>query len=246
MHYKITLEYDGTNYLGWQKQRDAEEKSVEEIVQEAVFLMTQENVQINAAGRTDAGVHAIGQVADFVIEKEFEPFRMMQGLNNYLRSTAVAVVACQIVADEFHSRFDAKKRHYRYIIYNRKAPLVLQKNRAWHVAQDIDVEKMRRAAKYLIGKHDFSAFRDAECQASSPIKTIDRIDISSFEDKIIIEVSAKSFLHHMVRNIVGTLVWVGIDKIAADEVKTILEKKDRKLSGPNAPACGLYFLGVDY
>jgi len=246
MHYKIILEYDGTNYVGWQKQLDAKGKSIEEIVQNAIYQMTQETVQVNSAGRTDAGVHAIGQVADFFVKKEFEPFRIMQGLNNYLRLTSVAVVSCQIVSDEFHSRFDAKKRHYQYLICNRKAQLVLQKHRAWHVAQDIDIDQMREASKFLIGRHDFSAFRDAECQALSPIKTLEKIDISRSGDIIKVEVSAKSFLHHMVRNIVGTLVWVGIGKITKEDVALILAKKDRKLSGPNAPAYGLYFLGVDY
>ncbi len=246
MRYKITIEYDGTNYVGWQRQKHLQQKSVEEILQDAIFQMTNQEVQLSASGRTDAGVHAIAQVADFAIEKEFDPFRMMQGLNNYLRQSSVCVVACEIVPEDFHSRFNAKMRSYRYRISNRKAPPVLQKNRVWHVPADLDIEKMRKGAQHLIGSHDFSSFRDSECQALAPIRTVNKIDISRLGEEIIIEVTAKSFLHHMVRNIVGTLMYVGISKIEPDDIKTILAAKDRRLSGPNAPACGLYFLGVEY
>lgn len=246
MRYKITIEYDGTNYVGWQKQPDQIDKSIEEILEKAIFQMTGEQVKINGSGRTDAGVHAIAQVADFVISKEFDAFRMMAGLNNHLLLTNIVVLACEIVADNFNSRFDAKMRHYRYVIVNRRTQLALDKNRAWHVALPLDIVAMQLAANYLIGSFDFSAFRDAECQSKSPIKTVTKLAIEKKGEKIIIEISAKSFLHHMVRNIVGTLVWVGSNRIAVDDMLIILESRDRKNSGPNAPACGLYFLGVEY
>ena len=246
MRYKITIEYDGSDYCGWQQQKDQPNKSIEEILEKAIFLMTQEKVEIVAAGRTDAGVHALAQIAHFDLEKEFEMFRLMMGINNYLRESAVVVVSCEIAADNFHSRFDAKMRHYCYLITNRKAPLALQKNRAWHVPIFLDIDKMREAANHLVGTHDFSAFCDAECQSNSPIKTVEKITIEKNYDEIVIEISAKSFLHHMVRNIVGTLMWVGSGRVSVMGIKNILASKDRKLSGPNAPACGLYFVGVDY
>ncbi|MSP33565.1 MAG: tRNA pseudouridine(38-40) synthase TruA [Rickettsiales bacterium] len=246
MRYKITIEYDGTNYVGWQKQPDQIDKSIEEILEKAIFQMTGEQTKIIGSGRTDAGVHAVAQVADFAISKEFDAFRMMAGLNNHLLLTNIVVTGCEIVADNFNSRFDAKMRHYRYVIVNRRTQLALDKNRAWHVPLPLDVVAMQLAANYLVGSFDFSAFRDAECQSKSAIKTVTKLTVEQKGEKIIIEISAKSFLHHMVRNIVGTLVWVGSERITIDDMLIILESRDRKNSGPNAPACGLYFLGVDY
>ncbi len=246
MRYKIIIEYNGFDYLGWQKQAQKQGQTIEEIIQNAIFLATQENVDVMGSGRTDAGVHAIAQVAHFDLVKNFEPFRLNGALNNYLRLTNVSIISCQIVDDNFHSRFDAKMRHYQYKIINRKAPLTIMRNFAWHVANYLDFEEMQKAAKYLLGTHDFSAFQDAECQSKSPIKTISKIEIKRNNDEIIINCSAKSFLHHMVRNIVGTLIWVGCGKIKAQDITMILEKRDRTLSGPNAPAYGLYFMGVDY
>ncbi len=245
-HYKIIIEYDGTNYCGFQKQFGISEKSVEEVLEEAIFKMSQEKPKIIVCGRTDAGVHALGQVVNFDLEKEFSQHQIVLGLNNYLREEKVSVIACEIVDESFHARFNTKMRHYRYLIINRRAPLVLQKNRAWHLAQNLDINAMQESAKFLIGEHDFSSFRDAECQGKSPIKTIEKIEIKKNGEEIFIEVSAKSFLHHMVRNIVGTLVWVGSGKISVLEMKKILEAKDRTKSGPNAPAYGLYFLRADY
>ena len=244
--YKITIEYGGTGYCGFQKQFGIPEKSVEEILEEAIFKMTQERPKIMVCGRTDAGVHALGQVVHFDLEKKFSDHQIPLGLNSYLRQENVAVLACETATEDFHARFNTKMRHYRYVIVNRRAPLVLQKNRAWHVAQNLDVNAMRESAKFLIGEHDFSSFRDAECQGKSPVKSIERIEIVQNGEEILIEVSAKSFLHHMVRNIVGTLVWVGSGKIGVLEMREILEAKDRTKSGPNAPACGLYFLRADY
>jgi len=244
--YKLTIEYDGSGYCGFQKQFGISEKSVEEVLEVAVFQMSQERPKIMVCGRTDAGVHAIGQVVHFDLEKEFTPHQIILGLNSYLRQENVAIIACEITDENFHARFNTKMRHYRYIIVNRRAPLVLQRNRAWHVAQNLDVLAMKQAAEFLIGEHDFSSFRDAECQGKSPIKTIEKIEILQNGEEILIEVTAKSFLHHMVRNIVGTLAWVGSGKIEVSQMKEILEAKDRTKSGPNAPAVGLYFLRVDY
>lgn len=246
MHYKITIEYDGTNYVGWQAQIDCVTKSIEEILLEAIFKMTQEKVKLNCAGRTDAGVHAIAQVADFVVSKEFESFRIMMGLNQHLLDSNVVITNCEIVDENFHSRFDVKMRFYRYLIINRKARLALQRDRAWHVPSDLNIDDMKKAAAHLLGCHDFSAFRDSQCQAKSAIRTIEKIDIFKNNDEIIIEVGAKSFLHHMVRNIVGTLTSVGLGKISSDDMRWILESKDRTKSGQNAPAHGLYFLGASY
>lgn len=245
-NYKLTLEYDGTNYCGWQKQTDIEQKSVEEVLQKAIFQLSQEQPKIIVSGRTDAGVHALGQVVNFDLEKKFDPYKLIMGLNNYLREEKVVILNCEIIDENFHARFNTKMRHYRYLIINRRAPLTLQKNQAYHVSVKLDVTMMKEAAKFLIGKHDFTSFRDAQCQASSPIRTLKKITIKESGDEISIEVSAKSFLHHMVRNIVGTLIWVGLGKITAVDVKKILEAKDRKKSGPNAPACGLYFTKVEY
>lgn len=246
MRYKLTIEYCGTNYCGFQKQPNFTQKSVEKVLEEAVFQMAKTRVKIIASGRTDAGVHALGQVIHFDLNKKFEPHRIIMGLNNYLQKEEVTILKCELVDENFHARFSAKARHYRYQIINRTAPLTLEKNHAWHLGQKLDVEKMKKAAKFLIGTHDFSSFRDKKCQAKSPITTIQKILVIQNNEKISIEISAKSFLHHMVRNIVGTLILIGSEKILAEEMQQILESKTRTKSGPNAPACGLYFLQVDY
>ena len=244
--YKITIEYDGTDYVGFQKQTDIIKKSIEEVLEKAIFQIAQEEVKIFASGRTDAGVHALGQVVHFDLQKKFKNHQIVFGLNNYLRDENVTILRCELVDQNFHARFDAKMRHYRYLLVNRPAFLALQKNRAWQIGNKLDVLAMKKAAEFLIGKHDFSSFRDAECQASSPIRSIEEIKIKKSGDQILIEISAKSFLHHMARNIVGTLVFVGLKKFTADQIKEILAARDRTKSGPNAPACGLYFLKVNY
>jgi tRNA pseudouridine38-40 synthase len=246
MRYKLTVEYCGTNYCGFQKQPNFIQKSVEEVLGEAVFQMTKERVKIIASGRTDAGVHALAQVIHFDLNKKFEPRRIVMGLNNYLQKEEVAILKCELADENFHARFSAKARHYRYQIINRTSPLTLEKNRAWHLGQKLDIERMREAAEFLIGTHDFSSFRDKKCQAKSPITTIQKILVTQNNEKLFIEISAKSFLHHMVRNIVGTLVLIGSGKIPTGEIQRTLEAKTRTKSGPNAPACGLYFLQVDY
>jgi len=246
MRFKVELEYCGTSYCGFQKQNDISQKSVEGVLQKALFDLTQSEVEIAVCGRTDAGVHALGQVIHFDLEKNFSPYQIVMGLNHHLKHEDVKVLNVFEVPADFHARFDTKMRHYRYHVINRRAPLVIQKDRAWHVAQKLDISQIKKAAQYFLGEHDFSSFRDAECQAKSPIRTIEKCEVTANGEEIIFEVSAKSFLHHMVRNMVGTLIYVGSGKIAADEIPQIIAAKDRTKSGPNAPACGLYFCKVEY
>jgi tRNA pseudouridine38-40 synthase len=243
----MILEYDGTNYAGFQKQFNIKKKSISEVIENAIFLISKENVKITVAGRTDSGVHALGQVIHFDLTKEVSAKKFPLALNSLLKNEDISVLSCDLVDQNFHARFNAKSRYYRYVICNRLAKLVLQKNRAYHIPLELDIQKMKVASKFLIGQHDFSSFRDSECQSSSPIRTVDEIKIiKECSDQIYLEFKAKSFLHHMVRNIVGTLVWVGSGKINPQEIKNILDAKNRRKSGPNAPACGLYFLRVDY
>jgi len=242
--YKIIIEYDGTNYVGWQGQKN--QASIQETIETAIYNLSGEKVELFASGRTDTGVHALGQVAHFDLKKTFRPFQIMMGLNDHLMKSAIAILDCEKVDENFHSRFKAKMRHYRYDILNRRARAVLQANRVWQIPYELDVMAMEKAAKYLIGKHDFSSFRDAQCQSSSPIRTIENIIINKENNLISITISAKSFLQHMVRNIVGTLMLIGSGKIPAEKMKKILEAKDRRKSGPNAPSCGLYLLRIDY
>jgi tRNA pseudouridine38-40 synthase len=246
--YKLTIEYDGTNYCGFQQQNLANFKSIEGQLLVAIKKFTNNDVDIAVSGRTDAGVHAINQIISFKLAKKISQHQMIMGLNFYLQDEKIAVKNSEIVSSNFNARFNAKMRSYRYIILNRKAVPTIDKNRVWHVGgKKLNIDAMNIAKNYLLGEHDFSSFRDAECQGKSPIKTISSITIYEQDnEKIIIEISAKSFLHHMVRNIVGTLVWVGQEKITADYIQNILLAKDRKASGPNAPACGLYFLDTIY
>ena len=243
--YKIEIEYDGTKYVGWQKQQG--QKSIQQILESALLKAFDEEIEVVASGRTDAGVHALNQVAHFDLNKNLGDFQMMMALNkNISHLEDITIVSASIVADDFHSRFDAKMRYYQYKILNRQAPSALEKNRIWHIPQSLDLEKMKEAASYLIGKHDFSSFRDKECQSQSPIKTISTITITKNDEIITLEFVAKSFLHHMVRNITGTLVWVGKNKIEPDGIKQILQAKNRNMSGPNAPAHGLYLTKIEY
>ncbi len=246
--YKLNIEYDGTSYCGFQMQYEEGLKTIEGELLRSITNFANYSTKITASGRTDAGVHAICQTINFDLPKKYDQYQMIMGLNFYLKEENICVLSAELVDNNFSARFDAKMRYYRYIILNRKAPAILDKNRLWHIGgKKLDIQAMQKAGNYLLGEHDFSAFRDAQCQAKSPIKTIEAIKI--FEDsneKIIIEISAKSFLHHMVRNIVGTLYWVGSGKINEQEIIKILQSKDRAKSGPNAPACGLYFLASDY
>ena len=242
--YKITIEYDGTDYAGWQQQKDA--PSIQEELQKAAFKFLAEDVIVTGAGRTDAGVHALGQVAHFDTTKTLEPFKLCQAFNAHLRPRPISVLNAEIVSDDFHARFDAKKRFYVYKILNRRSRPALYVNRMWWVHQPLDVEKMQDAAQVLIGKHDFSTFRAAACQAKSPVKTLDEIRIERNGEFVFFYFSARSFLHHQVRNIVGTLKLVGEGVWTKQNVIDALEAKDRKAGGPTAAAEGLYFEKVVY
>ena len=240
--YKINLEYDGTDLIGWQE--NAQGLSVQSLLQDAIFQFCGENVVVYSAGRTDAGVHALAMVAHFDLEKEQAPDTVMRAMNFYLTNKPVAVLSCEKVSDDFHSRFSCIKRHYKYIVVNRSAPVVLNKNRVWWVPQKLDINAMRNAAQKLIGKHDFTSFRSSQCQSKSPIKTLDSVNIIETGDEIIFEFSARSFLHHQVRNMVGTLVEIGMGKPL--DIDKIFDAKNRSAAGINAPASGLYFIGADY
>ena len=240
--YKINLEYDGTNLIGWQENQDG--PSVQSLLQDAIYKFCGEKTNVVSAGRTDAGVHAICMTAHFDLEKDQDSNTIMRALNFYLINEPVSVLSCERVDDNFHARFDCKKRFYKYIVLNRGAPVVLQKNRVWWVPQKLDVEKMRIAAKKLIGKHDFTSFRAAQCQARSPIKTLDTAIITQNGDEIVFEFSARSFLHHQVRNMVGTLVEIGLGK--PYDIDEIFAAKNRSAAGVNAPSSGLYFVKAIY
>ncbi|MDR1026724.1 MAG: tRNA pseudouridine(38-40) synthase TruA [Lactobacillus sp.] len=246
MRYKITIEYDGTNLLGWQKQLDG--PSAQDFLEKAVLAFSGQSVEVSSAGRTDAGVHAIAQIAHFDIDTKLDCFRIREAMNAHLRSmeAPVCILEAEETSDDFHSRFSAKERGYIYRILNRRAPTVLNKDRVWWVPVYLDINKMQQAAKYLLGNHDFTSFRAAACQAQSPIKTLDVLNITSVGEEIIFVVEAKSFLHHQVRNIVGTLKLVGDGSLNPDDVKTILEAKDRSQAGATAPASGLYLNKVVY
>ncbi len=242
--YKLTLEYDGTNLAGWQRQKDA--PSAQQHLEEAIHRFCQEHVTAACAGRTDAGVHARGQVVHLDLTAERSLFSIRNGLNYYLENKPVVVLDIENVAADFNARFDAKKRHYRYIIANRPSPLVLDAGRAWYVRAPLSLHPMQYAAQYLTGHHDFTSFRAAGCQAKSPMKTLDAITVRQEGEYFIFDLSSKSFLYHMVRNIVGTLAEVGMGHRKPGDVWKILEAKNRTLAGQTAAACGLYFMRVEY
>ena len=245
MHrYKVILEYIGVGYCGWQKQKES--LSLQQVIEDAIFSFSKEKVAVTVAGRTDAGVNAYGQVAHFDLNNYYEPRRLMQSINHFSRPHTVGVVFAEEVNLDFHARFSAKSRHYVYKILNRSSINIINNGFMYWVRHDLDTEKMQEAANFLLGRHDFSSFRASECQSNSPIRTLDKIDIIRQGDIIEIHISALSFLHHMVRNIVGSLVLVGSGKWKPIQIKEVLEAKDRKAAGPTAPACGLYFLKVDY
>lgn len=240
--YKLTLEYDGTELIGWQENRQG--PSVQSIVRDAIEKFCGTRADVVAAGRTDAGVHAIAMTAHADIPGDHSAETVMRALNFYLVGKPVAVLDCVIASDEFHARFDCTARHYKYVVLNRGAAPVLANNRVYWVPRALDIDAMRAAAEKLIGNHDFSSFRASECQAKSPIKTLDQITITQNGDMVIFEFSARSFLHHMVRNIVGTLIEIGLGK--PYDIDRILSARNRSAAGPTAPASGLYFIRADY
>ena len=242
--YKITIEYFGTNFVGWQKQNNG--LSIQEAIENAIFQFSQNKVCVTASGRTDAGVHALGQVAHFDMPKFYPPQTITNAINHFTKKLNISILETSFVDQNFHSRFSAVKRHYIYKIINRHSQLTIHKNLACLVKQPLNINAMSRGAKFLEGTHDFTSFRASFCQAPSPIRSIDKIEIVKSEDEINISFSARSFLHHMVRNIVGTLLLVGIEKLKPVDIKKILEAKSRLCAGPTAPACGLYLTRIDY
>lgn len=242
--YKLTLEYDGTGLLGWQRQEDG--PTMQQHLEDAVYALTGERVTSQVAGRTDAGVHAEGQVAHIDLSKPWEAHKLVNGLAHHLGEAPLALIAAEEVSDDFHARFSARARHYRYQLINRRGKLALMVNRAWQMPLKLEVEPMREAAQHLLGHHDFTSFRSSECQAKSPIKTLDRLEIEQRGEQVNFYVSSRSFLHNQVRILVGTLVQVGVGKWAPERVKAALEAKDRTAAGPTAPACGLFLTQVEY
>lgn len=242
--YKLTIEYDGTPFVGWQVQDNG--ASVAGAIGDAFGKFAGETVKVSGAGRTDAGVHALGQVAHVDLAKEWETDTIRDALNAHLRPQPVAILQVEEVAPDFDARFSAKARHYRYRIANRRADLALDRDRTWRVARPLEAAAMQEAARSLIGHHDFTTFRSTECQAKSPMKTLDRLDVVRDGDEIRCEVSARSFLHNQVRSMVGSLVQVGEGKWRAGDIAKALAARDRAACGPVAPACGLYLVRVDY
>lgn len=245
--YKITIEYDGTELLGWQKQLDG--NSVQGFLEKAIFAFSKQNVEVCGAGRTDAGVHAYAQVAHFDLNHiMMTELRLREAINAHLRkfNAPVSVVYVEAVDDDFHARFSATGRSYIYRITNRRPPLVLDKYRSWWVYVPLNVQKMQEGAKYFIGHHDFSSFRAAQCQANSPIKTLDRFEITQDGENITCLIEARSFLHHQVRNMVGTLKMIGHGALQPQDIVAILEAKNRSKAGVTAPAHGLYLNKIIY
>lgn len=242
--YKLTIEYDGAPFCGWQYQENG--PSVQGALEAAVKAMTGDMVRVHGAGRTDAGVHALAQVAHIDLVKEYRADRVRDALNAHLRPHPIGVLSAEIVPDTFEARFSAIRRHYLYRIANRRANLALGVGHTWRVARPLDVAAMHDAAQLLIGKHDFTTFRDTECQAKSPEKTLDVLDVAREGDEVRIVTSARSFLHSQVRSMVGSLVWVGHGKWSARDLRAALDARDRAACGPVAPPDGLYLVRVDY
>jgi len=244
IRYKLTIEYDGTPFFGWQKQDDV--PSVQGALERAATALDGRPVVVQGAGRTDAGVHALAQVAHLDMQRRLASDRLRDALNHHLRPDPVAVICAEEVDEDFHARFSATARHYLYRICARRSPLTLDKGKLWRIPRKVDVSAMDRAAQFLIGEHDFSTFRDSDCQAKSPIKTIDRCDVIQIGDEIQVVCEARSFLHSQVRSIVGSLIQVGIGKWDEQDFLNALNAADRSACGPVAPACGLYLTKVLY
>jgi len=242
--FALTLEFDGSPFMGLQRQEHG--PSVQEAVERAVFEVTGERVTMHSAGRTDSGVHALGMVSHVDIEKALTPFRLMEALNARLRPDPIAVLACEAKPQGWHARFSCIGRRYRYRIRNRRAPLTLARGREWLVTRPLDAEAMQRAAQSLVGRHDFTTFRSAHCQATDPVKTLDRLDVRRDGDLVTVEAAARSFLHHQVRSMVGTLALVGLGRWREAQVAAALAARDRNALGLNAPPDGLYFVEAVY
>ena len=242
--YALTLEFDGTPFFGLQRQPHG--PSVQGALEAAVAQVTGETVTLASAGRTDTGVHALAMRSHFDSESALPPFRMMEALNAHLRPDPIAVTACAVVDDDWHARFSCIGRSYVYRIANRRAPLTLERNRLWQVPQDLDHEAMHRAAQALAGRHDFTTFRSAHCQAKDPVKTLDRLDVERVGKEVRIHAAARSFLHHQVRSMVGCLALVGMGRWREEQMAEALAARERQALGLNAPPHGLYFVRATY
>jgi tRNA pseudouridine38-40 synthase len=242
--YKLTIEYDGRPFVGWQLQDNG--PTVQGVLMAAVQAFSGDRAGIQGAGRTDAGVHALGQVGHVDLSLEWRPDTVRDALNAHLRPHPVAIICAERVTSEFDARYSALKRHYLYRIINRRADLTFERGRAWRVGKPLNSAAMHAAAQRLVGRHDFTTFRDAECQAKSPVKTLDQLDVRRIKDDLHIVASARSFLHTQVRSMVGALVLVGEGKWTADDLSAALEQHDRSACAPVAPPDGLYLTSVDY
>ncbi len=242
--FALTIEFDGSDYVGWQRQDNG--PTVQGAIEDAIHALTGESVQVHGAGRTDAGVHALGMRAHVDIARPFEPYRLMAGINARLRPHPIAIIETVIVAGDWHARYACTGRAYEYRIVNRRAPLTIERGRAWRIASALDAEAMHQAAQILVGLHDFTTFRSVNCQSESPVKTLDRLDVRREGDHIIVEAAARSFLHHQVRSMVGCLAYVGRGKWHAQDLQAALDAKDRQKLAENAPPEGLYFMRAEY
>lgn len=244
--FRFTVEYDGSNYVGWQRQDNG--ASVQGSIEQAILTLTGEGASVRGAGRTDSGVHARGQVAHADLTRDWKPDTLRNALNAHLMQAGnrIAILDVTAVDETFDARFSALRRHYLYRILCRRAPLALEAKRAWWVAKPLDHEAMHAAAQMLVGRHDFTTFRSTHCQANSPVRTLERLDVTRIGDVIEMRATAQSFLHNQIRSFAGTIKLVGDGKWSADDVRAALEARDRKACGPVAPPDGLYFMQVDY
>ena len=242
--FALVVEYDGRPFVGWQRQ--AEGASVQGAIEAAVLAVTGETVAVHAAGRTDAGVHALAMRAHVDVAKDIAPFRLMEALNARLRPAPVAILACEIVADDWHARFSCVGRTYEYRLVSRRAPLTWEKGLAWQVPQPLDAAAMHEAAQRLVGRHDFTTFRSAHCQSASPVKSLDRLDVTRAGERVTVIAEARSFLHHQVRSMVGCLALVGMGRWSVGDMGNALAAADRARLGLNAPPDGLFFTGAVY
>ncbi len=242
--FALTVEFDGRPFMGWQRQSHG--PSVQQALEDAVYAVTGERTAVHAAGRTDAGVHGLAMRAHVEIDKAITPFRLMEAINARVRPAPVAVLACVEVAPDWHARFSCIRRSYEYRIVNRRAPLTFEAGLAWQVPQPLDTLAMAEAATRLVGRHDFTTFRSAHCQADSPVRTLDLLSVERNGDRLFVRAAARSFLHHQVRSMVGCLALVGMGRWTPDDVEAALNARDRAQLGLNAPSDGLFFVAADY
>ena len=242
--FALTIEYDGRPFMGWQRQDHG--PSVQQAIEDAIHAVTGEDVLVYASGRTDSGVHALAMRAHVDVEKPIAPFRLMSAINARVRPAPIAILDCAEVADDWHARFSCTGRAYEYRIVNRRAPLTFEAGLAWRVSLPLNVDAMQQAANHLIGRHDFTTFRSVHCQADSPLRTLDRLDVTREGERVVVRTAARSFLHHQVRSMVGCLSLVGHGKWTPDDMKRALKARDRAALGLNAPSDGLYFVSASY